>query len=106
MAVNFPSDRAEAGIPGGGSLQVGDKWKYNNVEYIVIRLTADGEAAWSGKGFNINPDDYISKAENFNKNSGVISGAYNGDDFAVSYAASAGDANTLDNYDSSHFLKC
>ena len=92
MSVNFPTDRPEAGL-GSGPLQQGDSWRFGSIEYTWV-ITPDGTGIWSSKGINVNPEIYIAKADLFEANGGVISGAYNGgaNEFAVSNAATADEA--------------
>lgn len=52
VGIDFPEDRTEAGIPGGGSLQIGDIWfsNDNNVLYTVVAFNELQEAVWRGNG--------------------------------------------------------
>ena len=47
MAINFPSNRDEAGL-GTGPLQEGDEWSYNSIDYTYI-LSPDSTPMWSAK---------------------------------------------------------
>lgn len=72
MAINFPSNREEIGL-GSGPLQPGDIWINNKVQYMWI-VSPDGTGAWSARGVNINPLNYINKNETF---SGEVGGTFN-----------------------------
>ena len=52
IGIDFPEDRTEAGIPGGGPLQIGDIWfsSENNVLYTVVAFNELQEAVWRGNG--------------------------------------------------------
>ena len=103
MSVNFPTDRPGAGL-GSGPLQQGDSWRFGSIEYTWV-ITPDGTGIWSSKGINVNPNNYIAKADLFQANGGVISGSYNGgaNEFAVSNAASSDDSDKLDGQDSDYY---
>ena len=88
MAINFPSDRSELGYP-SGPLQPGDIWVNNRVQYIWF-TSPDGTGVWSAKGVNINPLNYVNKAEQFPDQ---IDGSYN-TGFTLGNATYATDAGT------------
>ena len=50
MSINFPADRTEAGIPGGGALIINDQWysTSNNTLYTVVAFDDDNEIVWKG----------------------------------------------------------
>jgi len=96
MAVNFPTNRQEAGLSPGGALIQGDIWRYHSIEYTWV-VAPDGTGYWSSKGININPDLYIAKSEVFEANGGTISGNYAGTSpFAVGHATSSDSATALE----------
>ena len=91
MAINFPSDRSELGYA-PGPLQPGDVWVNNRIQYIWF-TSPDGTGVWSAKGVNINPLNYVNKAEQFPDQ---IDGSYN-TGFTLgnaTYATNAGTAST------------
>lgn len=47
MAINFPSNRDEAGL-GTGPLEEGDEWSYNNIDYTYT-FSPDSTGLWSAK---------------------------------------------------------
>jgi hypothetical protein len=50
MSINFPADRTEAGIAGGGALIINDQWysTSNNTLYTVVAFDDDNEIVWKG----------------------------------------------------------
>jgi len=91
VAINFPTTKEEAGLPGSGALEIGDQWRYNTILY-VFNESPDGTSNWSSKGINVNPDLYIAKTDEF---TGNIDKTYN-QGLEVTYADTAGNATTAD----------
>jgi len=50
MSINFPADRTEAGIAGGGALIINDQWysTSNSTLYTVVAFDDDNEIVWKG----------------------------------------------------------
>ena len=50
MSINFPADRTEAGIAGGGALIINDQWysTSNSTLYTVVAFNDANEIVWKG----------------------------------------------------------